>query len=384
MDYFDILGVKYIDDVCNETHYEEIVLKVIRQTNFISLTPDMTARVEGAGTTKFSILHNGPLYDFDWELTPLEAGSIRRSGKNGGLVTWNALWNSFQTTPAQQAVVTAKIKKCNGTWVSYPQYIVVYPILDSDENRVRTYLAKQPIQNYLDVLAKIESPEIVNVKAGYFDGLGRNALNVQYFGATTAKDIVELKRYDEFGREAVKNLLFSINHTLSYRSQAIVEHVNFYNNPPAKVQADIKPYAETIFEPSPLNRVTEQGAPGAAWQPGTGKTIKKDYLVNLASEVFKFSYNLGTGSASLSSDVVTRFYGISEVYANQTKDEKDQSVLEYVDKEGRTICKKVQVSLGLADRVNQAHWASTYYLYDDLGNLVVVIPPEGVKAITGN
>ena len=151
-----------------------------------------------------------------------------------------------------------------------------------------------------------------------------------------------------------------------------------------KVADDPRPYSETIFEPSPLNRVTEQGAPGAAWQPGTGKTIKKDYLINLTTEVFKFSYDPATGLASLPTDPTARYYASGQLYANKATDEQGHAVIEYVDKKGRTICKKVQVSLGLADRVNQAHWAHTYYIYDDLGNLVVVIPPEGVKAITGN
>jgi hypothetical protein len=61
-----------------------------------------------------------------------------------------------------------------------------------------------------------------------------------------------------------------------------------------------------------------------------------------------------------------------------TKDEQGNEVREYVDKLGRTILKKVQAVVGAA-LTDAAGWAQTYCLYDELGNLVIVLPPEVVK-----
>jgi RHS repeat-associated protein len=75
-----------------------------------------------------------------------------------------------------------------------------------------------------------------------------------------------------------------------------------------------------------------------------------------------------------------------------TEDENGKQVMEFKDKQGRVILKKVQ----LLDNVNGGPvkddgsgrgydgWLCTYYIYDELGQLRGVIQPEGVKALVAN
>ncbi|TXE04803.1 hypothetical protein ESV85_18725 [Algoriphagus aquimarinus] len=59
--------------------------------------------------------------------------------------------------------------------------------------------------------------------------------------------------------------------------------------------------------------------------------------------------------------------------------EQDQRTIEYKDKLGRLILKKVQI-----DAVPTAHhvgWMCTYYIYDKLGKLRVVMTPKAVEAV---
>jgi hypothetical protein len=136
-----------------------------------------------------------------------------------------------------------------------------------------------------------------------------------------------------------------------------------------------------MLENSELGRLLKQGAPGNAWQPvGTDPynlndhTIKKRQEVNATDEVYLFIYDSNTGMISRPTGAAGS-YTASRLSANKTIYEQQNEVIEYVDKEGRTICKKVQVSGSGASKV----YASTYYVYDDLGNLAVVLPPEALS-----
>ncbi|MEJ0055074.1 MAG: hypothetical protein WDN75_05125 [Bacteroidota bacterium] len=73
-------------------------------------------------------------------------------------------------------------------------------------------------------------------------------------------------------------------------------------------------------------------------------------------------------------------YSVNQVYKNKTRDEQGNEVIEYVDNLGRTILKRVQVVTG-TPAVNDANYASTYYIYDDFGSLVCVIPPEATSRL---
>ena len=235
-----------------------------------------------------------------------------------------------------------------------------------------------------------------HVTTTYIDGIGRSSQTVTMQGSPAHLDIVQPMIYDEFGREAAKYLPF-----VSTEANGLIKTFIDKNDPQyhsgsqyqfyqttSKVAQDAEPFAETIFEASPLNRVLKQGAPGSAWQPNTDPmsindhTIKKRYETNGVTEVLLFKYTQATGLVTLESNETLRFYSINQLYANKTLDEHNNEVIEYVDKQGRTVCKKVQYgTTGTAPNLIKLY-AATYYVYDDFGNLAVVLPPEACKDIS--
>ncbi len=237
----------------------------------------------------------------------------------------------------------------------------------------------------------------------YFDGLGRPVQTVALGAAANGSDLITPVEYDDFGREAKKYLPYA--HTSRdgrYQPTALTSQSIFYNNSADKVADDVAPYSQTIFEYSPLNRIIKQGAPGLAWQPdevasytSTDHTVKFSYEFNQPSEVLQWTFTYPTeeytttalnafGKVEAGTAAAPVFYPANQLYKNKTKDEQGNQVIEYVDKEGRTILKRVQVATGnpsTTDANRDTNWASTYYIYDDFGNLVCEIQPEGVKRI---
>lgn len=243
----------------------------------------------------------------------------------------------------------------------------------------------------------------------YFDGLGRPIQNVTQQGSPLQKDIVQPIFYDALGREAIKYLpyvdamgtdgFFKTNALRLPASSGTEEQqyqtgkqFEFYQSG-GLVVIDQYPYAKTIFEPSPLSRTVEGGAPGLPWQPdaintysSTDRTIKNAYESNTTDEVLLWTYSyptpaypLGLVSAtSIATPTIPNYYEPNQLYRSKTKDEEGHEVIEYTDKVGRTVLKRVQAVAG-TPTVNDANYASTYYIYDDFGNLVCVIPPAATN-----
>jgi RHS repeat-associated protein len=204
----------------------------------------------------------------------------------------------------------------------------------------------------------------------YFDGLGRPLQTIQVQGSPGFKDIVQPIAYDAFGREAKKYQPYAaqIGTTGSFRGAAIGDQYNFFHLPTAGVKATDYALAETVFEASPLNRVQQQGAPGEAWQISGGHTIKAEYGTNLENEVKLWVIN-GTDNGATATA-----YGPGKLYKTISKDEnwkltdiKAGTTEEFKDFEGRVVLKRIWETDGRS--------LSTYYVYDDLGDLRYVLPP---------
>jgi RHS repeat-associated protein len=261
--------------------------------------------------------------------------------------------------------------------------------------KCRDYLNSIKTTKALVPVSAITGTTSTNESIVYFDGLGRDIQSIGIKGSPLSKDVVQPKVYDKSGREFRTYLPFvSAESNGAYKTVGFTSTGNyannFYNDASDNIADDVHPFSETTFEPSPLNRVLKQGAPGAAWQPdgnnnygSTDRTMKYAYEFNSANEVRRWKYTSPTSlnpMGTVTGTGTNPYYAANELYKNKTKDEQHNEVIEYVDKEGRTVLKRVQAVSGNV-AINDTNYASTYYVYDDFGNLVCVIPPEGSKLL---
>lgn len=131
-------------------------------------------------------------------------------------------------------------------------------------------------------------------------------------------------------------------------------------------------------------------SPTAPWQSQHGSPVSpRSWTMPVgnyeyAIQLFYPSQVIMAGLSPSTLPTVKGVYGTGQLNKTILIDEHGKQVIEFKDKEGKLILKKVQLT-GAAD-VNGAGtgytgWLSTYYIYDDMNNLRYVIQPEGVKAI---
>ncbi|QJD95750.1 RHS repeat-associated core domain-containing protein [Mucilaginibacter robiniae] len=275
---------------------------------------------------------------------------------------------SFSATPGNNLQLLIKAEadcqNLNTTPSSNQNYVITYVPRDSTVTDLST--------NGLKNLSNCK----VMASIAYFDGLGRPLQNIQVKGSTNGFDVVQPFVYDAYGRESQKFLPYAVNSTSpgSYRDNALGEQADFYSNSyygQSFAHNDF-PWTPIVFEPSPLNRVVEQGAPGLAWQlagstgsPGVdGHTTKTAYGTNVDSEVKLWQVNSDGNGANWNNN----YYAAGQLYKTTFADENAHQTIEYKDKQGHVVCKMVQ-------KDNNGNSAATYYVYDDYQNLAYVIPP---------
>lgn len=216
----------------------------------------------------------------------------------------------------------------------------------------------------------------------FFDGLGRTSQQTAIDQSPDKKDIVTPMEYDSFGRMPSEYLPYATTGTDlgTYRTDALTQVGSFYNV--TKYENTQNPFSEKAFEPSPLNRVEKQAAPGNDWAMGQGHEIEMTYGTNTVTDdgVREFRVDLTASGNTYFPDLAENgSYADGELYKNITFDEnhdgtssKLHSTEEFTDKYGRVILKRTYAEVG-SPSVVEEH--DTYYVYDDLGNLSYVLPP---------
>lgn len=253
--------------------------------------------------------------------------------------------------------------------------LVFLPIMVFGQTQTENYIKNTTYK--VATTTSITNPPIAqaNQNIAYFDGLGRPIQQVAHQQSGSGKDIVTPIEYDAFGRQTIEYLPYvpTSSASLDYKSSALTDVLNF---PQYSGQ---NPFSKKQIEPSPLNRVLKQAAPGTDWALDSGHEIKLEYQTNTTADAVKLF------SLTASWDATKELYDIPisltpadylefQLYKTITYDENtaatpsesNGSTVEFKNKEGQVVLKRTYESSVKHD---------TYYVYDQYGNLTFVIPP---------
>ncbi|WP_343304191.1 DUF6443 domain-containing protein [Chitinophaga niabensis] len=258
--------------------------------------------------------------------------------------------------------------------------------LNSTVNYIRSWEPSMRTTDPLAVTNSSNTNKEVKQTTKYVDGLGRPLQIVSKgtggmgdnYNASTGYDIITPIVYDVYGREVYKYLPYvSSAQNGKFRTNPFAEQYNMLQNQYAEENENIF-YSKINYEASPLERVSKAMPQGNGWA-GSNKGVSKEYLRNeMADGVRIWAIGSTAGSFPASSG----YYAAGELTKNVSANESGNKVIEYTDKEGHVILKKVQI----ADIPGADHtgWLCTYYVYDGLGNLRFVLPPKAVERFPGN
>lgn len=224
----------------------------------------------------------------------------------------------------------------------------VYSQGTSTKNRVITQGFRQPTTEPSGGITTIQ----------YLDGLGRPIQGIVKQGSPNSKDLVTgTLSYDEFGRPKKSVLPVEVNTiTGAFQEGTEATAASFYQ--------DNSPFSTIdTYESSPFSRVKKQVGPGAAWNGSTKKATEAFYETNTSAIPRWIPSGSGIDG--------TGTYPAQTLIKIKSKDENENEVIEYSDKDGRIVQKDVQDDNG---------WITTSYAYDDFGRLAYIIPP-GLNAL---
>ena len=236
--------------------------------------------------------------------------------------------------------------------------------ISREKNFVLTRVFKQPNVN-ADNIGNIRPVEDESQSIEYLDGLGRSIQTVSVMASPGKNDLIRPIDYDPFGRENIKYQSYSAkSNGGTYRVNTITEQLGFYASQTG-IKTTSTPFSVSIFEPSPLNRIEQQGAPGEDWQPSSNHAVRMDYGTNIEHEVRFWNEN-NNGATGIT------YYPAGKLYKTIIKDENwveghENTTEEFKDFQGRIVLKR-----SWSDNSTSL---STYYVYDDLGSLRYILPP---------
>ncbi|MBL7739066.1 MAG: RHS repeat-associated core domain-containing protein [Chitinophagaceae bacterium] len=244
------------------------------------------------------------------------------------------------------------------------------------KNYQRVLTPFKPTQDTADVVLSA-LPENVNVVTQYFDWWGRPLQQVMKQASPSKKDYVAPAVYDKYGR-VTRQYLPYVQQTANtddgkYKQTVLAHDSAFYRS---LFPLEDTFYSLVKFDASPLQRVLKATAEGDNWTgKGIGKTMSQ--RANTVSD----SVRLWVIDISSEDDVpsTSTAYQAGSLLAEEVTDERGVKTIAYKNESGQLVLTKQQLSNTPA--TGHAGWLCTYYIYDEMNALRMVIPPKAVEAL---
>jgi RHS repeat-associated protein len=275
-------------------------------------------------------------------------------------------------------------------------------------NSVRTWTARRPFVNESDIVAVANITE-AQQNTRYYDGLGRPMQSVLKQGSPLGNDMVTVNTYNSIGQEQFLYLSFTSNVATTgdqttdgnFKADAFQQQAAFYNTLLTGQTEETNvgssslnwAYSQDIYEASPLNRITTSYSPGASWvgsqSTGTPHRALQQSVVNTATDNVQIWTMAAWSIASPETNIIPTdagTYAAGQLYKTISTDEQGHQVIEFTDKYGQVVLKKVQLSATADNGSGSGYtgWISTYYVYDDRGSLRFVITPDLVTTMAAS
>ena len=240
-------------------------------------------------------------------------------------------------------------------------------------------LAPSPTQNFVRVESVLISGRTTDaqvlslndsqksVSYQYSDGFGRNTQTVIWRGSPQKRDLI-FPFVNGIGNTVpVEYLPYrSTATTGGFRSSAITEQATFYNNPGTGITSDSRPRRNNAYETSPLERILSSTEFGSGFETNG---VQAELQVNIANQVRKWDIVSGLPRSTV-------FYPAGSLSVSVTKDASNFTTRTFSDWLGRKVLSQIQASA--------TTWEDTYYVYNDYGQLLFVIPPAAATNLTPN
>lgn len=209
----------------------------------------------------------------------------------------------------------------------------------------------------------------------FYDGLGYPSQEV-LVGASPGglKSIYTPVVYDNMRRADARTYLpyAALTAPEVHDPLALTRQSSFYSSLP---YLDTRPYAEKVYETSPVGRPLSVQREGQAWNAGGGHRSTISYRTNLASDAIPHYRILpGTGKAQYDGS-----WPEGTLRCTETQDEEGAVSRSFSDAFGRLILSETETGALLPGGLTEK--ARTLYVYDLRDSLCLVVQPEGMKAL---
>ncbi|WP_276089287.1 DUF6443 domain-containing protein [Pedobacter sp. JY14-1] len=222
----------------------------------------------------------------------------------------------------------------------------------------------------LDVFLLNPSQKMVSRR--FLDGNGRNIQEVyQNAGKGDKTDLVSFTEYNTMGGVSMDYLPYAKTTGLQFQGSSVSDQQSFYAlTSVGKYAKDNAPYAQLVYENSPMQRLLQEGSYGANWQISTGKIKTYSSRTNTSADQVRLLKPDATS---------TGFYGAGLLTVEETTDEEGMKMMIFKDKAENVILKRQLVDETIGGVYYQ--YKETYYVYAYSGALNMVIPPKVVAAM---
>lgn len=223
------------------------------------------------------------------------------------------------------------------------------------------YIVEQMPRTALSTVSLSTPYTQVQSTVSYVDGLGRPLQTVQVRGAGNANNdfVTGAMTYDAYGRPQRTYVPVS---STDLAGQLVTDvqarGVAVYN--------DQNPYAETLYETTPLDRPAKQFGPGQAWRSGAGHP--QSFTYGVAAGIVKFKASQSALYGNIDGQNAWEYFGPQDIATRTMLDEQGNRRIDYTDLQGRLV--RQDIVLGAGDTL------TTAYAYDNFERLTAVVPPK--------